>query len=140
MPSTKGVAGKLMTLSIEGLALAESRDFSLTQGQEEIDLTSRDSDWWKESKPGLRDWTISGTALYIYNDHARQLLDWHWHDRSPQFLTIVLTMAYAEGGALNIQKEGKCYVTSIDYPGPYAGAAEISFTLRGTHELDISAS
>jgi len=93
--STAGVAGKLMTLSIEGQALAESRDFSLTQGQEEIDLTSRDSGWWRESKPGLRDWVISGTALYIYNDHARKLLDWHWHDRSPQFLTIVLTMAYA---------------------------------------------
>ena len=140
--ATTGVTGVLMTLSIESVALAESRDFTLTQGQEEIDLTNRDSDWWKESTPGLRDWAISGSGLYIYNDHARQLLDWHWHDRGktdvsgyPAFLTVIVTMA---DGA--VTKTGECYVTNITYPGPHAGAAEVSFTLRGTHALTISTS
>jgi predicted secreted protein len=132
---TSGVTGVLMTLSIEGQALAESRDFSLTQNQESIDLTNRDSSWWKESTPGLRDWNISGGGLYIYNDHARQLLDWHWHDRSPSFLTIVITMA--DG---TITKQGEGFVTNITYPGPHAGAGEISFALEGTHELEITAS
>lgn len=133
--ATAGKTGSLMTLSIEGSALAESRDFTLTQGQEEIDLTNRDSAWWKESTPGLRDWAVSGSGLYIYNDHARQLLDWHWHDRTPSFLTVIITMA--DG---TITKTGECYVTNITYPGPHAGAAEVSFTLRGTHALTISAS
>lgn len=133
--STAGKSAILMTLSIEGNALAESRDFTLSQGQEEIDLTNRDSAWWKESIPGLRDWTISGGGLYIYNDPARQLLDWHWHDRTPSFLTIIITMA--DG---TITKTGEAFVTNITYPGPHAGAAEISFTLRGTHALTISAS
>ena len=133
--TTAGKSGVLMTLSIEGAALAESRDFTLTQGQEEIDLTNRDSSWWKESTPGLRDWTIGGGGLYIYNDAARQLLDWHWHDRTPSFLTVIVTMA--DG---SVTKTGECYVTNITYPGPHAGAAEISFTLRGTHALTISAS
>lgn len=133
--ATAGKTAILMTLSVEGQALAESRDFSLTQGQEEIDLTSRDSVWWKESTPGLRNWAISGTALYIYNDAARQLLDWHWHDRTPSFLTIIVTMA--DG---TIQKTGECFITSIDYPGPHAGSAEINFSLVGTHELEITAS
>ena len=133
--ATSGVVGKLMTLSIDGNSLAESRDFTLTENQEEIDLTNRDSAWWKESTPGLRDWSISGSGLYIYNDHARQLLDWHWHDHTPSFLTIVVTMA--DG---TITKTGSAYVTNITYPGPHAGAAEISFSLRGTHALTISAS
>lgn len=137
---TSGVAGKLMSLQIEGNALAEARDFTLNYGQEEIDLTSKDSGWWKESKPGLRDWAITGTGLYIYNDWARRLLDLHYHDRSPDFLDIILTMAYAEGGSANVTKEGKCYITSISFTGPYGGAAEASFTLRGTHELEITAS
>ena len=132
---TAGKTGILMTLSIEGAALAESRDFTLTQGQEEIDLTNRSSAWWKESTPGLRDWTISGSGLYIYNNPARQLLDWHWHDRQPAFLTVVVTMA--DG---TVTKTGEAYVTNITYPGPHAGAAEISFSLRGTHALTISAS
>ena len=133
--ATAGKSAVLMTLSIEGQALAESRDFTLTQGQEEIDLTNRDSAWWKESIPGLRDWVINGGGLYIYNDPARQLLDWHWHDRNPSMLTIVITMA--DG---TITKTGEGFVTNITYPGPHAGAAEISFTIRGTHELDITAS
>lgn len=133
--ATAGKSGVLVTLSIEGAALAESRDFTLSQGQEEVDLTNRDSSWWKESTPGLRDWTISGGGLYIYNDAARQLLDWHWHDRTPSFLTIIITMA--DG---TVTKTGECYVTNITYPGPHAGAAEISFSLRGTHALAISAS
>ena len=133
--STEGVSGILMTLSIEGQALAESRDFTLNRGQEEIDLTNRDSAWWKESTPGLRDWTISGGGLYIYDDAARQLLDWHWHDRTPSFLTIIITMA--DG---TVTKTGECYVTNITDTGPHAGAAESNFTLRGTHALTISAS
>lgn len=132
---TSGVTGVLMTLSIEGHALAESRDFTLTRGQEEVDLTNRDSSWWKESTPGLRDWAISGGGLYIYNDAARQQLEWHWHDRSPSFLTIIITMA--DG---TVTKQGECYVTNLTDAGPHAGAAEASFTLRGTHELDITAS
>lgn len=132
---TSGVTGVLMTLSIEGQALAESQDFSLSQNQEEVDLTNRDSAWWKESTPGQRDWEISGGGLYIYNDAARQLLDWHWHDRTPSFLTIIVTMA--DG---SVTKTGEAYITNITYEGPFAGAAAISFSIRGTHALTISAS
>jgi len=133
--TTEGKTGYLMTLSIEGHALAESRDIALNRGQEEIDLTSRDSAWWKESTPGLRDWTITGGGLYIYNDRCRELLDWHWHNHTPAFLTVIVAMA--DG---SVTKEGQCYVTSISDTGPYAGAAETSFTLRGAHDLNITAS
>ena len=134
MPSS-GVTGSLCTLSIEGQALAESREFTLSQGQQEIDLTNRDSSWWQESTPGIRDWTISGSGLYIYNDAAAQLLDWHWHDRTPSFLTIIITMS--DG---TVTKTGECYVTNITKPGVHDAEATVTFTLRGTHELDISAS
>jgi len=135
MSPTAGVSGYLMTLSIEGQALAESRDITLSEGQEEIDLTSRDSAWWKESTPGLRDWSIAFNALYIYNDHAQQLLDWHYHDRQPAFLTVIITMA--DG---TVQKTGECWLESGDFSGPYSGAAERSGTLKGTHALAITAS
>jgi len=137
---TAGVPGITMVLSIQGAALAESTDFTLVQGQEEIDMTSRDSAFWKESYPGFRDWTISGNMLHIYNDAARQFLDWHWHGRSPRFLTVILTLAYAEGGSPNITKQGQCYVTNLTFDGPHAGAAVNSFSLKGTHELEITAS
>lgn len=133
--ATSGLSGKLMTLSVEGQAVAESRDFTLHEGQDEIDLTSRDSSWWKESKPGLREWTISGGGLHIYNDPAQQLLDWHYHDRSPATLTVIITLA--DGTK---QKSGECWVETLDYSGPHAGSAEMSFTLKGTHALTISAS
>jgi len=45
--ATSGKSGVLMTLSVEGAALAESQNFTLTCNQSVIDLTNRDSSFWR---------------------------------------------------------------------------------------------
>jgi len=133
--ATSGISGKLMTLSIEGAALAESRDFTLTMNQAIIDLTNRDSDFWQESIAGRRDWAIDGEGLYIYTDVAKRVLQYHYTDRSPSTLTVILSLADA-----TITMSGEAVLTSLSYVGPHEDAATISFSLSGTSTLTASTS
>ena len=130
---TLGVAGILCTLSVEGSLLAESETFTLTRNQETIDLTNRDSAWWRESISGLRDWEISGEGLYIYNDLAKKKLDYHVNARSPATLTIILTLA---DGSNTVT--GEAIVTNLTYSAPPHDKASASFTLKGAGALTAS--
>ena len=148
MAVSTGVPGILCTLSIEGALLAESRSFTLTENQAIIDLTNRDSAWWSQFYPGIRDWEISGDGLYIYNDLARRRLQWHYSNREPRTLTIVLTLSHHEAviGPPAVAAYGQvvftaeCILTNLTYPAPHDDAATISFTLKGTDALTPSPS
>ena len=130
---TLGVAGKLCTLSVEGSLLAESETFTFTMNQETIDLTNRDSAWWREFISGLRDWEISGDGLYIYNDLAKKKLEYHLTARSPATLTVILTLSDGSN-----TMNGECILTNLTYPAPHADKASISFTLKGAGALTAS--
>lgn len=140
MAVSAGVPGILCTLSVGGAQIAESRSFTLTENQALIDLTNRDSAWWAQHYAGIRDWEISGDGLHIYNDLARRRLQWHYSNRTPPTLTIVLTLAHHEAvapaaayGAIVFTAE--CILTNLTYPAPHDDAATISFTLKGTDAL-----
>ena len=130
---TLGVSGSLCTLSVEGYLLAESETFTPTFNQETIDLTNRDSAWWREAIAGLRDWEISGDGLYIYNDDAKKRLEYHYTARSPATLTIILTLSDGSN-----TMTGEAILTNLTYPAPHADKASISFTLKGAGTLTPS--
>ena len=130
---TLGVSGSLCTLSIESALLAESETFTFTMNQETIDLTNRDSSWWREAISGLRDWEISGDGLYIYNDLAKKKLEYHYTARSPATLTVILTLSDGSN-----TMNGEVILTSLTYPAPHADKASISFTLKGAGTLTAS--
>ncbi len=130
---TEGIAGILCTLSIEGSLLAENQGFTFTGNQGTIDLTNRDSAWWAEHIPGIRDWEISGEGLYIYNDLAKKKLLNHYTARSPATLTCILTLA--DGSTTY---SGECTVTTFSLPAPPHDKAGFSFSLKGTGALTPS--
>jgi len=135
MAISTGVSGNLCTLSIVGALLAESRVFTLTENQALIDLTNRDSAWWSQFIPGMRDWEISGEGLYIYNDLARRKLQHHYISRTPATLTVVLTLS---AGVITLTAE--CILTNMTFPATHDAEATISFTLKGTDALTPSQS
>ena len=130
---TLGVSGILCTLSIEGALLAENQGFTFTGNQGTIDLTNRDSNWWAEFLPGIRDWEISGDGLYIYTDLAKKKLQTHYFTRTPATLTCILTLA---DGAATFT--GECILTNFTLPAPPHDKAGYTFTLKGTGALTPS--
>ncbi len=132
---TAPVSGNLASLSIEGDALAENRNFNLTLNQAIIDTTNRDTSWWQTSLAGVRDWEISGDGLYIFDDLAYRKLLYHFTNRSPATLTCILTLA---DGAITVT--GECILTSLTEAMPHDAEGTMSFTLKGTGVLTPSAS
>ncbi len=131
--ASSAVTGQAMTLTLEGDALAESRDFSLALNQAEIDVTSRDSSRWGEFLPGRREWTITFDHLYITSDVAKKVILAHYEDGSPAALTALITV-----GSQTFT--GETIMTSFTLSLPYEGAVTASGTLKGTSTLTISVS
>lgn len=135
MTISSGVSGVLCTLSIEGSLLAESQTFNLTLNQAIIDLTNRDTSFWQNSIAGRRDWAVDGDGLYISGDLAKKYLQYHYTNRSPATLTVILTLA--DG---TITMTGEAILTNLTFPAPHEDAATITFSLSGTDALTPSAS
>jgi len=129
--ASSAVSGKLMTLSVEGALLAESRSFSIGLNEGTIDVTNRDSDWWGEYLRGRRDWTIDFEGLYISSDLAKHYLLYYYSTRLPSTsLTVIITLA--DGTAT---LTGEALLTSLSFDGPFEDAAAVSGSLQGTSTL-----
>jgi len=140
MAVSTGMVGHSATLTVEGAAIAESTDFTPHFGQAVVDLTNRDSDYWRQLVASTRDWSISGTGNYFVANIGKKVLIDHWTNRaSASFATAAITVVFtfADG---SVTATGEAYLTSLDFPSPDAGAAVFNFTLEGTGVLTISAS
>lgn len=133
MPSN-AVRGKLLTMTIEGDPIGESRTITLHFTQAQIDVTSRDSDLWGDYLSGRKEWSVDFEGLYIYNDIAQKVFRSHVVDDSPTEVDVVITMpdnAYFTGTAI---------LTSFDYVSDPEGALTLSGTLQGRGALAASTS
>jgi predicted secreted protein len=131
--SSSAVEGRACTLTLEGDALAESRDFSLSLTQADYDKTSRDSNRIGEYGVARRDWSVSGSGLYIAADVAKKCLVNHWSSGSPAAITVLITIG-------SQTMTGEAIVTDLSVDVPYEDAVGWSFSLKGTGALTVSAS
>lgn len=133
--TTSSVLGISMSLTIEGSTVAENQDYTLTLNQTNVDVTSRDSSYWRELLSSTRDWSIDGSGLYISTNVAKKILMYHYSDKSPDTLTVVLTLA---DGTITVSGEAR--LSSLSMAGPHADPATWTFTLEGTSTLTVSES
>lgn len=63
-PPTTVQTGILYLIKSGGTTIGGGRDATLTQGQELIDVSNKDSSNWKEHIPGIRSWDVSFTNMY----------------------------------------------------------------------------
>jgi len=132
--TSSALAAKAMTLSIEGTALAETRTFTLHLTTDQIDTTSRDTNWKRESIQGFQSWSIDFDGLFISANVGKKFLLAHWEDRSPATLSVILT------DANSVTYTGEAILTDFSLDGAYEDAETASGSLQGTGALALSAS
>lgn len=123
--ATNWKLGRECTLTIGTNELKLAREVTVELAGSEADVTSRNSDGIKQTVLALKEWTISGTAIYSPDDAAVQaLLD-----------------AYMNGTALTItisdptlNYTGKWAVVSLTNGQPLEDVATLDFTLKPTLE------
>lgn len=65
------ITGKDGFVKIDGDRIAEIANWSLDLGADDIDVTSFDSDGWKEFLAGLKEWSGSFEGNFAYNDDPK---------------------------------------------------------------------
>jgi TP901-1 family phage major tail protein len=135
MPSS-AIKGKTLTMSIEGDAIGESRDFTIRFAIAQIDVSSRDSDDWGDYLTGRKEWSIDFTGLYIYNDISQKVFLNHVTEGSPSDIDVVITFPSPDSKTLT----GVAILTSYEISAPYEDAVTISGTLQGRGALEASTS
>ena len=99
-------------------------------GTEVFDITSKDSDGWREILPGIRNWSISGDGLtqfdasYGFND----LVD-VWKNRT------MITVSFKTSNADDKIFTGSAYITAISESAPVEDVTSYTFTFQGTSVL-----
>ena len=64
MPNTGVNNATLIGVYIGGTLISKATGHSLTIGNDVFEITSKDSNGWKEIKPGLRNWSISAECRF----------------------------------------------------------------------------
>lgn len=122
--------GKTMILAINGSALAESQSFTVNASQKLGDITSRDSNSWREVLPSTREWSIDFDGLFAYTNVAQKMLVHHIAELTPTPLTVLLTLPGSAGTF-----SGSGYLSSIKISGGFEEAIKFSGSIQGTSTL-----
>ena len=57
----------LLGLYVGGTLISNSQSFDLTLDNETFDVTNKDSGGWAEKLPGVRSWSMSGSAFLAFD-------------------------------------------------------------------------
>ena len=121
--ATNWKLGRECTLTIDSNELKLAKEVTVELGGSEADVTSRKSNGIKQTVLALKEWTISGTAIYSPDDAAVQALINSYMDGTPVTVTISdPTLSYS----------GKWLVVSLTNGQPLEDVATIDFTMKPT--------
>ncbi len=115
----------------------ELADVTLNIAEGAMDATSKDSGGWKEYLPGLREWGITGSGLYLgeTTDAGQNVL---WTEIGAQS-AIYLQLYELSTATGNVMWTGNAVVTALDIGSPLDKPADIKITAKGTGALTKSA-
>jgi TP901-1 family phage major tail protein len=103
--------------------LGGQRGATFKRQADEIDASSKTSNGWKDTIPGLRSWGIEADALVLDNDAAFEKLDECYMNRSP----VQVRYARKDGS----KWEGKATITDLSEDTPHDDVATYKLTLSG---------
>jgi TP901-1 family phage major tail protein len=105
--------------------IAGQRNCTISRSAATIDAHTKDDSGWGATIAGLRNWTITGDAVYVSTANAINYLK----------------TEFAAGNAVNVQVFGKtannavyagsAYITSLEYSMPSEDVMTLSITLSG---------
>tara|TARA_R100000781_G_scaffold78040_1_gene48378 strand:- start:2075 stop:2539 length:465 start_codon:yes stop_codon:yes gene_type:complete len=146
MPTVNGVYnGSSMLLFLDAEILVHSTNVSVSINTSLKDTTSRETDAWNTSLPGLRNWgatadaaiaftTTSGTPYTSepFYTSVNEILNDYILNRNPVFIEIMPPMPYANN---NFRILGEAYITSASIDTPLEDSATWNLTLTGKNHI-----
>jgi TP901-1 family phage major tail protein len=129
------VNGKAILVSVKVgtnyVPIAGSRSCKLSLSQAVIDVTTKDSNSWKDLLPGLREWSVE----------VENLVDFSVAQGFEQSLDVLLSQGTTllqiglDGGGANFVLQGTAILSSLSAEAPNESEATWSATFEGTGVL-----
>ena len=104
------------------------RGGKLNRSADTVDTTTKDGNGWKESRTGLKEWSIDGDGIFIENDEGFTLLENAFLNNE----LVTVHMAVEEG----MKFIGNAVVTDFPLDMPFDNEVTYSVKLQGTGALE----
>ena len=133
--ATDAILGKAMTLTYDSKVIARCTDFTLEVSKEPIDITTLQSDGWKEKKVDLKDWSVSFNALVTRGaDGTYSVYDELLADILGTDTAITVNIDDTDGSG-TIALSGSAFLTGLSTSVTVGDKVTYSGTLEGTGAL-----
>ena len=130
MASTGVNNGTLTGIYVAGTLVSKGTSHSISIGQDTFDITSKDSNGWKEIKQGLRNWSMSGEFKFA-EDSTYGLTDFFALVNARTSATVRFSTEVSQDKYFT----GTAIVTSIEKSSDMEDAESYSISLEGTGAL-----
>ena len=131
----KAIAGKDILLSIWDttgstlLAIAGQRGLTINRDKDTIEVTSKDSDGWKQFVVGLKEWSIDNDGVYVRDHNSHKKLKALFEADEPFLVKVTNQKTQTD------MFGGLALLTSYPIEAPYDDAVTYTIALQGTGAL-----
>lgn len=131
----KAIAGKDIVLSIwdstgsKLIAIAGQQGLTINRDKDTIEVTSKDSEGWKQFIVGLKEWSIDNDGVYVRDHEAHKHLKTLYEGDEPFLIKVTNQKAKTD------MFGGLALLTSYPIEAPYDDAVTYTIALQGTGAL-----
>lgn len=131
----KAIAGKDILLSIWDttgsvlLAVAGQQGLTINRDKDTIEVTSKDSQGWKQNIVGFKEWSIDNDGVYVRDHASHKLLKEIFDGDDPVLIKVTNQKAKTD------MFGGLALLTSYPVEAPYDDAVTYTASFTGTGAL-----
>lgn len=131
----KVVAGKDLIMSLwdatgeQLLAVAGQQSLTINRDGDTIEVTSKDSDGWKEFIMGFKEWSMDQDGIYVQGEHSHKLIGKFYDNGEPILIKVTNQTDEKDMFA------GMGLITSYPIEAPYDDSVTFTINLQGTGKL-----
>lgn len=129
------VAGKDLIMSLwdatgnQLLAVAGQQSLTINRDGDTIEVTSKDSDGWKEFIMGFKEWSMDQDGIYVRNEASHKLIGKFYDDGDPILVKVTNQKDEYDMFA------GIALITSYPIEAPYDDSVTFTMNMQGTGKL-----
>ena len=131
----KAIAGKDILLSIWDqtgstlLAIAGQQGLTINRDKDTLEVTSKDSDGWKQFVVGLKEWSVDNDGLYVRSHESHKQLKGLFESDDPFLIKVTNQKTKSD------MFGGLALLTSYPIEAPFDDAVTYTISLQGTGAL-----
>lgn len=131
----KAIAGKDILLSLWDvtgstlMAIAGQQGLTINRDKDTIEVTSKDSDGWKQFVVGLKEWSIDNDGVYVRDHDSHKLLKSLFEADEPFLVKVTNKKTQTD------MFGGLALLTSYPLEAPFDDAVTYTVSLQGTGAL-----